>query len=124
MTTTKLAVAGAHLTVLFLVVGVLAMTVAGCSRFDAALGQRQAIVSFKSGTSTAERMAIRAACAKTPNVSAQPLPDLKKYPYALEQLHYTISKASDAQVAQLEKCLQSFPSFAGVELQDSSDQGG
>lgn len=97
---------------------------AGCSRFDAALGQRQAIVSFKSGASTAERVAIRAACAKTPNVSAQRLPDLKKYPYALEQLTYTISKASDAQVAQLQKCLQQFPAVSGVELQDSSDSGG
>jgi hypothetical protein len=111
---------GTGLAVLCLVITVLA----GCSRFDAALGQRQAIVSFKSGASTAERVAIRAACAKTPNVSAQRLPDLKKYPYALEQLTYTISKASDAQVAQLEKCLQQFPAVSGVELQDSSDSGG
>lgn len=111
---------GTGLAVLCLVITVLA----GCSRFDAALGQRQAVVSFKSGASTAERVAIRAACAKTPNVSAQRLPDLKKYPYALEQLTYTISKASDAQVAQLEKCLQQFPAVSGVALQDSSDSGG
>ena len=111
---------GAGLIVLCLVVGVLA----GCSRFDAALGQQQAIVSFKDGTTNAERIVIRAACAKTPNVSAQRLPDLKKYPYALQQLTYTISKASDAQVALLEKCLQEFPAVTGVSLQDSSDSGG
>ena len=113
-------VPGSGLAVLCVVLCVLT----GCSRFDAALGQRQAIVSFKSGTSTAERVAIRAACAKTPNVSVQALPDLKKYPYALEQLTYTISKASNAQVARLEKCLGGFPAVAGVELQDTSDQGG
>jgi hypothetical protein len=123
MTVAKPAVAGARLSVLCLIIGVLAVTAAGCSRFDAALGQRQAIVSFKSGTSTAERVTIRTACTGTPNVSAQPLPDLKKYPYALEQLTYTISKASDAQVAQLEKCLGRFPAVAGVSLQDSSDSG-
>jgi hypothetical protein len=96
---------------------------AGCSRFDAALGQQQAIVSFQPGTSTAERLAIRAACANMPNVSAQKLPDLKTYPYALEQLTYNITGASDAQVANLETCLQKFPAVAGVTLQDSSDDG-
>jgi hypothetical protein len=95
----------------------------GCSRFDAALGQRQAIVSFHSEATTAQRVAIRAACAKTPAVSAQKLPDLKKYPYGLQQLTFTISKASDAQVATLERCLQKYPAVAGVTLQDSSDAG-
>jgi hypothetical protein len=102
---------------------VLAM-VGGCAKFDAALGQRQAIVSFRDGTTTAERLQIRAACAKLPGVTAQQVPDLKKYPYALQQLTYSVSKASDAQIAGLEKCLQKFPAVGGVSLQDSSDNGG
>jgi hypothetical protein len=97
---------------------------AGCSRFDAALGQRQAIVSFRDGTTTAERLQIRSACARTPGVTVPGLPDLKKYPYALQQLTYSVSKASDAQVASLEKCLEQYPAVAGVSLQDSSDTGG
>lgn len=97
---------------------------AGCSRFDAALGQQQAIVSFHGGTSTAERLTIRAACVGLPAVSAPKLPDLKKYPYALQQLTFNLSKATNAQVAGLEKCLQQFPAVAGVTLQDSSDTGG
>lgn len=106
------------------VAGLAALAVlGGCSRFDAALGQRQAIVSFHGGTTTAQRVAIRAACGNTPAVSVQKLPDLKKYPYALQQLTFTISKASDAQVAALEKCLQKYPAVAGVTLQDSSDAG-
>jgi len=104
----------------FAVLGVLS----GCSKFDAALGQRQAVVSFRGGTSTAERIAIRAACAEKPAAVPQALPDLKKYPYALQQLTYTISQASDAQVAALEQCLQKYPAVAGVNLQDSSDTGG
>ncbi len=95
----------------------------GCSQLNASLGQQQAVVSFRGGTSTAERLAIRTACANAPTVSPQPIPDLKKYPYALQQLTYTISKASDAQVAALEKCLQKFPAVAGVTIQDSSDTG-
>jgi len=106
------------------IAGLLAiMGLAGCSQFDKALGQQQAIVSFRGGTSTAQRLAIRTACAKAPEVSPQAIPDLKKYPYALQQLTFTISKASDAQIAMLEKCLQKFPAVAGVTIQDSSDTG-
>ena len=43
---------------------------AGCSRFDAALGQRQAIVSFRDGTPVAQKLIVRAACAKVPAVTA------------------------------------------------------
>jgi hypothetical protein len=93
----------------------------GCAEFDASLGQQQAIVSFKPGTSTAERLAVRAACAKPPGVAAQAVPDLKKYPYALEELTYTVSKASNAQIANLSKCLDAFSSVEGMTLQDSSD---
>jgi len=96
---------------------------AGCSQFDAALGQRQAVVTFNPGTTVAQRMAVRAACAKTPNVTPQPLPSDMNSPYALQQVIYLINQASNADVALLEKCLAKFPSVAGVTLQDSADQG-
>jgi hypothetical protein len=97
--------------------------VAGCSQFDAALGQREAIVSFNDGTTVAQRMAVRTACAKTPNVTPQALPSDMSSPYALEQVVYQINKASDADVALLQECLAKFSSVAGVTLQDSSDDG-
>ena len=101
-----------------------AMTaLAGCSQFDAALGQRQAVVTFKPGTTVAQRMAVRAACAKTPNVTPQPLPSNTNSAYSLEQVIYQINRASDSDVALLEKCLAKFPSVAGITLQDSADEG-
>ena len=100
-----------------------AAVLAGCSQFDAALGQRQAIVTFNAGTTLAQRMSVRAACAKTPNVTPQPLPSNMSSPYALDQVIYQINQATDADVALLEKCLAKFPSVAGVTLQDSSDEG-
>jgi hypothetical protein len=97
---------------------------AGCSQFDAALGQRQAIVSFRDGTSLQQRMAVRTACAKIPAVTPQPLPSDTGSPYALEQLIYQINKASDADIALLQECVSKFPSVvAGMTLQDSSDEG-
>jgi hypothetical protein len=95
--------------------------IAGCSQFDSALGQRQAIVSFKTGATLAQRLAVRTACGKLPAVTMSSLPDLKKYPYALEELTFGVSKASDTQVANLETCLDKFPAVQGVTLQDSSD---
>jgi hypothetical protein len=96
---------------------------AGCSRFDAALGQRQAVVSFRAGTPVPQRLAVRSTCAKVPAVTAQPLPSDLSSPYALQQLTFRIDHASDAEVAQLETCLAKFPSVVGVVLQDSSDEG-
>jgi len=46
---------------------------AGCSQFDAALGQRQAVVSFRDGTPVAQKLIVRATCAKVPAVTAPPL---------------------------------------------------
>ena len=99
-----------------------ATVLAGCSQFDAALGQRQAIVTFQDGTSLAQRLAVRSAC-KTPTAVPQPLPSNLNSPYALQQVIYQINHASDADVAVLEECLSKFHSVAGVTLQDSSDEG-
>jgi hypothetical protein len=96
---------------------------AGCAQFNAALGQRQAVVSFRAGTPVSQRLAVRSACAKVPAVTAQPLPSDLNSPYALHQLTFQISHATDADVAQLEQCLAKFPSVAGVTLRDSGNAG-
>ena len=100
-----------------------ATALAGCSQFNAALGQRQAVVTFTDSSTLAQRMTVRTACAKAPNVTPQPLPSNLNSPYALEQVIYQINHASNADVARLETCLAKFPSVAGVTLQDSADEG-
>jgi uncharacterized protein (DUF58 family) len=97
---------------------------AGCSQFDAALGQRQAIVSFRPGTPLSQRLTVRSACAKVPAVKAQPLPSDLNSPYALQQVTYRVDHATDADIARLETCLDKFPAVVGVTLQDSTDMGG
>ena len=111
-----------RMTVTLMAIAALA-ALAGCSRFDAALGQRQAVVSFRDGTPVPQRLTVRSTCAKVPAVTVQPLPSDLSSPYALQQLTFQINHASDADVAQLETCLARFPSVAGVVLQDSSDEG-
>ena len=116
----RLAAAG---TAVVAVVTVAALT--GCSQFDAALGQRQAVVSFRPGTSLSQRLTVRSTCAKVPAVKAQPLPsDLNNSPYALQQVTFRVDHASNADIARLEKCLAKFPAVVGITLQDSTDMGG
>ena len=98
------------------------LALAGCARFDAALGQRQAVVTFTTSATKAQKLNVRSACATVPNVTPQAVPSGGSSPYALQELTFEIDHASDANVAQLEKCLNRFPAVvAGVTLQDSSD---
>ena len=113
-----------RLTVAGVAVVAAAAALAGCSQFDAALGQRQAIVTFRPNTPVSQRLAVRSACAKVPEVKAPPVPADLNSPYALQQLTFRIDHATNADVARLEKCLARFPSVVGVTLQDSSDMGG
>ena len=96
----------------------------GCSQFNAALGQQEAMVSFKNGTPDSERLAIRAACGKLPNVTAVPLPSGGPQSVRLSQVAYRVDHASNADKARLQVCLSKYPSVAGMNFQDSSDIGG
>ena len=81
-------------------------------------------MTFTSNATLAQRMAVRTACAKTPNVSPQPLPSNLKSAYELPQVTYQINKASNAEVAMLETCLDKYPSHRQASpCQDSSDEG-
>ena len=102
---------------------VVAVALAGCSQFDKALGQRQAVVTFRPATPVSERLAVRSACARLPEVKAPPVPSDLHSPYALQQLTFRIDHATNADVARLEKCLARFPSVVGITLQDSTDMG-
>lgn len=111
---------------LAVVVGVAAFaSIAACSKFDAALGQRQAIVQFTPNASVADRLAVRAACAKVPDVHPVALPSGVPVATALHQLVYQVNQASDGDIARLGSCLAKFGSLvAGMNLHDSSDDGG
>jgi hypothetical protein len=95
--------------------------VTGCSQFDKALGQRQALVSFKDSTPVSVRLHVRAACAKLPNVTAVPIATGVPLASAVSVVVYQINNASDADVARLSECLTKFPSVVGMNIQDSSD---
>lgn len=95
--------------------------VTGCAQFDKSLGQQQALVSFKSGTPVSVRLHVRTACAKGPHVTAAPIASGVPLSSAVDEVVYTVTGASNADIARLQECLAAFPSVQGIDLRDSSD---
>jgi hypothetical protein len=117
-------ISGMRRVVLAAVAGASVICATGCSQFNQALGQQEALVSFKDGTPSSERLAVRAACGKLPNVTATPLPSGVPLTVSLSQVTYRVDHASNADKARLQVCLSKYPSVAGMTFQDSSDIGG
>ena len=99
----------------------LAAGVGGCAKFDATFGKQEMVVSFKSGTTTATRLKVRAACSHIPEARPEALPTDHLASDNLYDVIYRVDSASNAQLARLESCLQKYPSVAGVDLQTPGD---
>jgi hypothetical protein len=104
------AAAGAALAVLA------ALPAAGCASFDKAFGQQEAVVQFQPQTSNTVRLKVRAACSHVPNAVPEPLPTDHLASDVLNDVRYQVNNASDGDLARLQKCLQQFPSVAGIEF--------
>ena len=99
----------------------LAGSLTGCTQFNSALGQQQALVSFKSGTPVSVRLQVRTACDKLPNVSAAPISKSVPMSSAVDVIIYQVNNAGPADIARLQECLAKFPAVQGMNIQDSSD---
>jgi hypothetical protein len=102
---------------------ILSLALGGCAQFDASLGQQWAVVQFKSNTSVATLLHVRAACSHVPNVQAEALPKVRSAMNMVYALRYRTDNATNANLASLQQCLQKFPSVAGLDLQDTGDSG-
>ncbi|MBO0820520.1 MAG: hypothetical protein J2P26_06675 [Nocardiopsaceae bacterium] len=95
----------------------------GCSQFSQSLGRQQAMVSFAPGASNSVRLQVRAACGQLPNVKPAPVSKSVPLSSALSEVVFRIDNAGDADIARLEECLQKYPQVAGIDIQDSTDNG-
>src|ERR1700734_922388 len=95
----------------------------GCAKFDAALGQQWVTVDFQPTASIATMIKVRAACSHIPNVVPEALPRKRNLVTMSGAVTYQTKDASDANLAQLQQCLQRFPSVAGMDPEDSGAAG-
>jgi hypothetical protein len=100
------------------------VAVSGCAKFDSALGQQWATVSFKPDTTITTMLQVRTACSHIPNVRAEKLPKHQNEITMNGAVTYRTDNASDANLAQLQQCLQRHPSVAGIDFEDSGSEGG
>lgn len=101
----------------------LSVALASCAKFDAALGQQWAVVQFKSNTSVTTLLRVRAACSHVPNVQPESLPKVRSAMNMVYGVQYRTDKATNANLAMLQECLQKFPSVTGIDFEDSGDSG-
>ena len=98
--------------------------IAGCGKMAETLGQQWVDVTFKSTTSLQTMEHIRLACSHIPNVKADPLPKPHTVINLMSGVRYDTTQASDANIAQLQQCLQKYSAVQGFTPEDSSDAGG
>ena len=90
------------------------LAAAGCASFSKAFGQQEAVVQFQPQTPNAVRLMVRAACSHLPNAVPEPLPTDHIASDVLNDVRYQVNNASDGDLARLQKCLEKFPSVAGI----------
>ena len=90
---------------------------AGCAKFDAALGKQELVVAFNEGTSQATMMKIRSACSTTPGATPEAVPTGANATSGAYDVRYNVSQASDADIARLEKCLSKFHAVQGINVE-------
>jgi hypothetical protein len=101
--------------------GLLALT--GCAKMDAALDQSWMVVNFSPGTSVATALQVRAACAHVQNTPPMALPAKRTVAVMMYAVRYNTTNASPANLAELQTCLQRYPSVQGVDPEDAGDEG-
>ena len=106
---------------ILLLTGGLLATFTGCAKFDAALGQQEAVVQFKNGTPDSTRLHVRTACSHVPQATPEALPTDHRASDLLYNVRYRVDNASNAQIAELEQCLQKYPSVVGIDIQTPGD---
>lgn len=108
------------------VAAVLAVAVAlgGCSRMNAALDKQWVDVTFKPSTTLAGIEKVRSACSHVPNVHPYPLPRKPSVLNLMAGVRFDTTSATEANVAQLQECVQKFRSVQGFTPGDEGDEGG
>jgi hypothetical protein len=100
------------------------VTLGGCAKMDAALGQQWVDVTFKPTATLSTIEHVRQACSHVPHVHPDPLPRQHTVLNLMAGVRYDTTDATDSNVAQLQECLQKYSSVQGFTPGDTGDEGG
>jgi hypothetical protein len=97
------------------------LSLAGCAKIDAALGQQWIEVQFNPNTTIATARHVTQACSRIPNLPLVPIQPVSTDPGMAQTARYNATNASDANMSELQTCLQRFSSVQGFNLIQSGD---
>jgi hypothetical protein len=97
--------------------------VSGCSKMDAAMDKQWMVVDFNPGTTVATALQVRAACSHIQDTPPMALPAAHTRINMMYGVRYDTTNSSPANLAELQTCLQKFPSVQGVDPEDVGDEG-
>jgi hypothetical protein len=88
---------------------------------SAALGQQWIVVLFQPNTTVATARHVTEACSHVPNLHPAPIRPTSGDPGMIGSARYNATNATDANMAELQQCLQRFPSVQGYNLVQPGD---
>ncbi len=116
MSATRVRRAACALAVIALGTGLLG----GCAKMSSALGQQWVDVQLASNTSIASARQVTSSCSHVPGIHVD-----KVRPTApggvVDSVRFDTTKASDADMARLQQCLQRFPVVQGLTVGEPGD---
>ena len=98
-------------------IGVATLPLSGCAKFDAAMSQQEAVVTFTAGTTQATMLKVRDACGKVAGATPEAIPTSINGTSGTYDVRFRVDQASDADIARLSKCLSQFKSVQGINLE-------
>jgi hypothetical protein len=102
---------------------VLLITLTGCAKMDTALDKSWIVVDFNPDTSATTALHVRAACSHIQNTPPMALPGKESLVNIMYGVRYDTTNSSPAELAELQTCLQKFPSVQGLDPEDVGDEG-
>lgn len=99
---------------------VAAVLAGGCGRMDAALGQQWVVVQLASDTTLATARQVSAACSHASGLRAEPVKPTSPG-RIVASVRFISTRATDADMAKLQQCLQRFPVVQGLTMTEPGD---
>jgi hypothetical protein len=99
------------------------VTLSGCGQMAADLGQQWVQVTFSENATFKTIQHVTDACSHVPNATPYPLPKQHTALNLQAGVRYNTTNATDANIAELQECLQKFPVVQGFTPGDTGDEG-
>lgn len=98
----------------------MAVLLGGCAQMNAALGQQWVVVQLASNTKLVTAKHVTLICSRASGLRAEPVRPTSPGKI-VGSVRFISTKATDADMARLQQCLQRFPAVQGLTMTEPGD---